>query len=44
MSTNMTPEEMSAIIKTQLADMPDWKIERQAIKERTRMNTATRWL
>ena len=32
MSTNMTPEEMSAIIKMQLADMPDWKIERQAIK------------
>ena len=32
MSTNMTPEEMSAIIKMQLADMPDWKIKRQAIK------------
>lgn len=32
MSTNMTADEMAAIIKMQLADMPDWKIERQAIK------------
>ena len=32
MSTNMTADEMAAIIKMQLSSMPDWNIERQAIK------------
>ena len=32
MSTNMTADEMAAIIKMQLSSMPDWNIKRQAIK------------
>ncbi len=32
LSTNMTTDEMSDIIKMQLKDMPDWKISKQAIK------------
>lgn len=32
METNMTPEEMSSLIKMQLNDMSGWKIEKQSIK------------
>lgn len=32
LATNMTTDEMSAIVKMQISDMPDWKITKQAIK------------
>ena len=32
LKTNMGQQEMAAIIKAQLQDMPSWSIEKQAIK------------
>ena len=32
METNMSPDQMSALIKMQLDGMPDWDIQKQAIK------------